>query len=313
VCEKYSLSVTGGDLLEEKWDENLDSDDDQFKSTGPVPRKPRAENSEPEAKAEVDEDEDQQMDDASMEPPASDPIDVLEDDGLDDDASPLSAVEEKLYTPEQILDRDFELVYKKKKGRYGATTKKLVGWRQRILVKWAGFSVAEATWETDIEYHSKWNSAMVEAREQVEVPESLLKCKQHPVTKALFYQVKWDGSDSTTMETAEKVEHSDKYRNVLRQFNDQHSSSSSGSSRSSSGSSSSSNSSSSSSSSSSNSSSSSSNSSSGSSSRSSSSSISSGRSSGSSSSGSSGGTTPIGYGGSHHNAKSRGYTTIVPK
>jgi hypothetical protein len=110
------LSVTGGDLNEEKWDENLDSDDDQFQSTGPVPRKPRAENSEPEAKAEVDSDEDQEMVDASMEPPASDPIDVLQDDGLDDDASPLSAVAEKLYTPERILDRDFELVHTKKKG-----------------------------------------------------------------------------------------------------------------------------------------------------------------------------------------------------
>jgi hypothetical protein len=137
------------------------------------------------------------------------------------------------------LDRDFELVYKKKKGRYGATTKKLVGWRQRILVKWAGFSVAEATWETDIEYHTKWNSAMVKAREQAEIPQSLLKRKKHPVTKAFFYQVRWDGSDSTTMETAEKVEHSDKYRDVLRQFNDQHSSSSSSSSSGSSSSSSS--------------------------------------------------------------------------
>ena len=92
-----------------------------------MPRKPRAENSEPEAKAEVDEDKDRRMDDASMEPPASDPIDVLEDDGLDDDACPLSAVEEKLYTPEQILDRDCELLYKKKKGRYGAMTKN-VNW-----------------------------------------------------------------------------------------------------------------------------------------------------------------------------------------
>ena len=241
VCEKYSLSVTGGDLLEERWDENLDSDDDQFKSTGPVPRKPRAENSEPEAKEKVDEDEDQLMDDASMGPPASEPIDVLEDDGLDDDASPLSAVAEKLYTPEQILDRDFELVYKKKKGRYGATRKKLVGWRQRILVKWAGFSVAEATWETDIEYHTKWNSAMVEAREQAEIPQCLLKHKTHPVTEAFFYQVKWQNSNSTTMETAEKVEHSDKYRDVLRQFNDQHSRSSSSRSNSGSSSSSSSN------------------------------------------------------------------------
>ena len=122
-------------MNEERWDENLDSDDDQFKSTGPVPRRPRAENSEPEAKAEADLDEDQEMGHASMEPPASDPIsDVLEDDGLDDDASPLSAVAEKLYTPEQILDRDFKLLYKKKKGRYGAMTKKLIGWRQRILV-----------------------------------------------------------------------------------------------------------------------------------------------------------------------------------
>ncbi len=94
VCERYSLSVTGGDLNEEKRDENLDSDNDQLKSTGPVPRKPRADNSEPEAKAEVDLDEDQEMGDASMEPSASDPIgDVLEDNGLDDDASPLSAVE----------------------------------------------------------------------------------------------------------------------------------------------------------------------------------------------------------------------------
>jgi hypothetical protein len=79
----------------------------------------------------------------------------------------------------------------------------------------------------------------VEARENAEVPESLLKRKRHPVTKALFYQVKWDGSDSTTMETAEKVEHSEEYRDVLLQFNDQHGRSSSGSSNSGSSSSSS--------------------------------------------------------------------------
>ena len=71
----------------------MDSDDDQFKSTGPVPRRPRAEHSEPEAKAEADLDEDQEMGDVSMEPPASVSInDVLEDTGLDDDASPLSPV-----------------------------------------------------------------------------------------------------------------------------------------------------------------------------------------------------------------------------
>jgi uncharacterized membrane protein YgcG len=133
--------------------------------------------------------------------------------------------------------------------------------------------VAEATWETDIEYHTKWNSAMMEARENAEVPESLLKRKSHPVTKVLFYQVKWDGSDSTTMETAEKVERSEKFQNVLRQFNDKNSRSSSSNSNSSSSSSSSS----------------------------------------SSGSSSTGGTTIIGDGGSRTNVKSWGGTMLVPK
>ncbi len=62
--------------------------------------------------------------------------------------------------------------------------------RQRILVKLKDYSVAESTWERAIEFYQKWNSAIVKAREEAEIPQRLLKIATHPVSKTPFYQVK---------------------------------------------------------------------------------------------------------------------------
>ena len=94
--------------------------------------------------------------------------------GLDDDASPLSAVAEKLYVPEQTLERETQILYKKRKGKYGAIHKKAVNFQERILIQWVGHSVAEATWENDVDYFNTWCPAVIKARDLSEVPDSLI-------------------------------------------------------------------------------------------------------------------------------------------
>ena len=116
------------------------------------------------------------MVDASVEPSPADPIgDVAEDHGMDDDAAPLVSAVEKLYVPEEILERHTELVYKTKTGRYGARSKKVVGWRDRLLVKWATYSVAESTWESDVEYYKRWCAAIVAV-----LPSQVCSCRSAP-------------------------------------------------------------------------------------------------------------------------------------
>jgi hypothetical protein len=223
-CEQWSQSVTRG-VSEDQWDENLDSDDEKFDATAPVPRRLRVaaiENSDLEGKGDDDVDEDQEMSDVMEPSPADQTGDIAEpeDDVVDDGAAPLQSAKEKLYLPEQILERETHIVYKKTRGRYGGRSKKASNWQERILVKWKGYSSAESTWETDIAYYQKWNSALVAARDESEIPETLLKRTKHPVTKDPFYQVKWQGSSSHTMEAAGKVEQSERFVDALQRFND---------------------------------------------------------------------------------------------
>jgi hypothetical protein len=242
-CEQWALSVGGQALGDSKWDNNLDSDDDFFDSTNPVPRRERVAAFPPvlEVKTnEIDHSEDEMdIDEMETEPSPSDQVDgAVDESRLNEEDAPLSS-EEKLYQPEAILARHTEMVYKKKKGRYGKTHKKVIGWVDRLLVKWEGYSLAEATWESDIKFYAKYCAPIIAHREETEVPEALVRKTKHPQTGAAYYQVRWKDSQHSTMELASAVEGSKKYRYVWRTFSQTSSSSSSSSTNSNSNSSSS--------------------------------------------------------------------------
>ena len=153
-CEQWSLSVgKGGPLDDDKWDYNLDSDDEKFDSTAPIPRRERAVVANPEPLIEAKEDSD---DDMEGEPSPADG--AFEEDNVlaGEDDSPLDGAAERLYQPEAILARQTEKVYKKKKGRYGASRKVVIGWVDRLLVKWKGYSEAESTWESDVAFYQEF-------------------------------------------------------------------------------------------------------------------------------------------------------------
>jgi hypothetical protein len=243
-CEKWSLSVTGVAPTDQKWDLNLDSDEEKFDSTAPVPRRLRAPTKvvplRGDAVAELEVDGDDEDQDAIMEPSPNDQLEPIDDTGRDDDADAAQIPSRpKLYQPQQILERETQMVFKKSKGKFGAINKRVVDWQERILIKWTGYSVAEATWESDVAYFKEWCSALVEARDKTEIPQILAKRVKHPKTKAGYYKVQWEGSNSSTMEEAGHVESSEKFRGVLKRYNDKNGSSSSSSNSSSSSSSSS--------------------------------------------------------------------------
>jgi hypothetical protein len=216
-CEEWSLSVAGGALKDNEWDENLDSDDDRFDATTPVPRRHRdqAENIEGKEDAENDEPEQENSEPSPLDPIVNDE----ELNGQDEDAAPVpSASEPKRYLPEEILDRRTELVYSRKKARFGGTRKKVTGWCDQVLVKWDGYSVAESTWEFDVAFYKEHYPQLLAAQKEAGTPERLVAKKKHPETGLAYYKVKWQGSECTTMEAVDWVERSPRFREVLVVF-----------------------------------------------------------------------------------------------
>jgi hypothetical protein len=225
-CEAWSATFSGGAGLAgggdsqsgglgDEWDENLDSDDERFDSTEAVARRRRApapaENPgsaledlapAPRIAAEADEPNPSQPRNASGAEGSLRTQGDTEELGLNFEPAPA-----KLYLPEAILEKNTQVL------RRGKDSTK---WRQWFLVKWHGYSVAESTWEPDVAFYEKNFPGLIHQYEQARVPEKLVGVKLHasPVISgvgnssgrsALHYQVRWRGSEWTTMEPTDWV------------------------------------------------------------------------------------------------------------
>jgi hypothetical protein len=256
-CEQWSLSTSArrGGADADDWDENLDSDDERFDATTPLPRRARGakkaaegpqpaekksrENEGPEEEEEKEEEEEEEQHQQDLQhqqegdsrPPS--PGDIVDDgdegwrDDDDDEDGAIPGAQPKLYIPEGVLDRRTELVRTKTgaraRSRWGGTRqrKAVTAWRDQLLVKWAGYSVAEATWEADVAFYQQHYPHLLAAHAAARVPERIAGVHTHPQSGAPHYKLQWRDSSSTTMEPVERVEKARSFRDVLQAFRQQ--------------------------------------------------------------------------------------------
>ena len=225
-CEEWSVSTaTVRSADADEWDDNLDSDDERFDATAPLPRRARAvpdahedkeeEGEDDDAAAERLQDGDQEQDDiaAPFPPQAGEEVseEEVHDDGDNDDSGGDAAIpsaQPKLYLPEAVLERTTRLVWTKVQGarqhsRWGGTRQKkaVTEWRELLLVKWAGYSVAESTWEADIVFYEQHYPNLLAVHAARRVPAKLVGGRRHtnPQTGVPHYKVQWQGTRWTTM------------------------------------------------------------------------------------------------------------------
>ena len=183
------------------------------------------------AAAERLQDGDQEQDDiaAPFPPQAGEEVseEEVHDDGDNDDSGGDAAIpsaQPKLYLPEAVLERTTRLVWTKVQGarqhsRWGGTRQKkaVTEWRELLLVKWAGYSVAESTWEADIVFYEQHYPNLLAVHAARRVPAKLVGGRRHtnPQTGVPHYKVQWQGTRWTTMEPATRVETSPEFRDVL--------------------------------------------------------------------------------------------------
>jgi hypothetical protein len=240
VCEQFAAYAAQADGGGGEWQVNLDSDDDHFEATIPLPRRrmdamggapDTAENM-----ADDDDDVDDNEDDGGRrEPPSSNvsrerpplPSDAVhadddspddnDDDDVDDkdnDAGESAAANNSgrptQHYPASIVMRNTRL--------------KAGTWLQWIMVQWQGCSVAEATWENDYAFYQQHYPEMLATYNNGRVPKRIVGAKlwYHPVTGGRHYKVQWQGSTYTTMERDIDVEGDQAFTSLLADFRKRH-------------------------------------------------------------------------------------------
>ena len=109
---------------------------------------------------------------------------------------------------------------KKVKGKFGPR-KKVTAWRDWVLVKWSGYSIAESTWEADMAFYEQHYPHLLAAYAQERVAERVLTKTTHPQSGIAHYKVAWRGSRMTTMEPAATVEKAPQFVELLKQYREQ--------------------------------------------------------------------------------------------
>ena len=229
-CEQWCLQLGGSGGDSPLWDENLDSDDERFDSTAPVARRRRRQQQEAPPQDGKDEHEDDDEEEAEVllldeedEEPEPDgqgvPGPAFAVDGDEDpvEVPEVAQAETKLYLPEAILARNTHVSTKKKTGSKGGGSPL---WEEWVLVKWAGYSVAEATWEPDVQFYVQHYPELLKAHDEARVPERLVGKRTHlkPGTGEEHVKVRWRGSKWTTMEPLRWVETRPEFGKLLQDF-----------------------------------------------------------------------------------------------
>ena len=224
VCEQFAVHAAGVGV-QRRWNENLDSDDERFDAVVPLPR---------------------QRADVAQDRPGAGPLE------LDHQSSPrgLPRPGERANGPgddlegrceggeggceDQDQDQDEQDRHDENK-EHGSeafpqhypvsivmrnTQIKAGSWVQWVMVQWEGYSVAEATWETDWEFYQTHYPDLLKAFNDSRVPQRVVGTKiwYEPGTGEPHYRVRWEGTSWTTMERVTDVQRDPAYARFLVDF-----------------------------------------------------------------------------------------------